>query len=171
MSTAVPSPTERLTYRQFTLADTPFLLELLTSPGWLAYIGDRGVNDLAGAEQYLHEKIFPAYKTPGAGPILAIRKTDGAILGNVGVYARPGLDLPDFGFAFLPQYHGKGYAYEASVAGMAFAMANGYTELLAITLPRNQPSRRLLAKLGFVEDGRVQLPHDDEELLRLRWQL
>ncbi|MEM6769270.1 MAG: RimJ/RimL family protein N-acetyltransferase, partial [Bacteroidota bacterium] len=61
----LPSP--RLTYRKITLDDAPFILELLTSPGWLQYIGDRGVHDLESAQGYIKDKVFPAYQTPGCG--------------------------------------------------------------------------------------------------------
>lgn len=163
------SPTERLTYRQLTLDDAPFLLELLTSPGWLKYIGDRGVHSIADAKQYIKEKILPAYAVPGCGPILAIRKSDGVILGNVGTYDRPGLEGVDFGFAFLPQFHGQGYAYEASKAGINWAAQHGHHELLAITLPSNAPSLKLLKKLGFQREPElIRLPHDEEELVLLR---
>ncbi|MEM9527769.1 MAG: GNAT family N-acetyltransferase [Bacteroidota bacterium] len=169
MLTSVPEPTKRLHFQRFTLADAPFLLELLNSPGWLKYIGDRGVHNLAGAEGYIQERIFPAYQEKGCGPMLAIRITDGVILGNVGVYKRPGLELPDFGFAFLPQFHGQGYAYEASLSALAYAQQEGHQELLAITLPHNLPSLRLLKKLGFRQEGEVQIPNDAETLQLLRW--
>lgn len=163
------SPTERLTYRQTTPDDAPFLLELLNSPGWLKYIGDRGVNSIADARRYIEEKILPAYKTPGCGPFLAIRKSDGAILGNVGVYDRPGLEGVDFGFAFLPRFHGRGYAYEASKAGIAWAEQHGHRVLLAITMPTNAPSLKLLDKLGFLREPElIRLAEDAEELVLLK---
>jgi ribosomal-protein-alanine N-acetyltransferase len=161
--------TDRLSYRRVTLEDAPFLLNLLTSPGWLKYIGDRGVYNEEDAREYITAKIFPAYETPGCGPMLAIRKSDDAILGNVGTYDRPGVDGADFGFAFLPQYHGQGYAYEASKAGLAYAQEHGFEELLAITLPVNEPSLKLLTRLGFVrEPDLIRLSEDDEELVLLR---
>jgi len=164
-----PAPTERLTFRRATLADAPFFVELMNSPGWLRNIGDRNVHNETDAVQYLTDRILPAYQIPGCGPMLCRLKTDGTIIGNTGVYERPGLDVPDFGFAFLPDYHGKGYAYEASVSHLAFAEAHGHTELLAITLPANGASLRLLRKLDFRDDGVITLPNDEVELLLLRW--
>jgi RimJ/RimL family protein N-acetyltransferase len=152
--------------------DAPFILELLNTPDWLKNIGDRGVYNLDQARDYIIEKCLPAYEVPGCGPMLCCLKTDGTIIGNTGVYDRPGLDLPDFGFAFLPEYHKQGYAHEASISNMAFAQAHGHTELLAITLPINKPSIRLLEKLGFVrEPDMIRIEGDDEELLLLRWRV
>lgn len=162
-----PHPTARLRLRPATLEDAPFFLELLTSKGWLDNIGDRGVYTLADARKYITERILTSYDTPGCGPMLCVLKSDGTIIGNTGVYARPGLDTPDFGFAFLGEYHGQGYAFEASVSSMAYALAHGHTELLAITLPTNEPSLGLLRKLGFVREPElIRLP---EELVLLRW--
>lgn len=162
-------PTKRLTYRRVTIDDAAFMLELLTSPGWLKYIGDRKVYDLEDARHYIRANILPAYQKPGCGPLLAVRKSDGIILGNVGTYDRDGLDGVDFGFAFLPQYHGHGYAYEASLAGIAHAEQHGHREFLAITLPINTPSLRLLEKLGFQrERDLIRLPNDEADLVLLR---
>lgn len=166
----LPHPTERLILRPATLDDAPFILKLLTSKGWLDNIGDRGVYNLDDARKYITDKLLPAYETPGCGPMLCVLKSDGTIIGNTGVYARPGLDTPDFGFAFLEEYHGQGFAYEASVSNLAYAVAHGYSELLAITLPSNQPSLALLGKLGFEREPElIRLPGDPEELVLLRW--
>ena len=167
--TNIPAPTKRLILRPATIDDAPFILELLNSKGWLDNIGDRGVYTLDHARNYITEKCLPAYEVPGCGPMLCVLKTDGTIIGNTGVYDRPGLDRPDFGFAFLDEYHGQGYAYEASVSNLAFAVAHGQIELLAITLPTNKPSLNLLRKLGFEQEPElIRIPGDDEELVLLR---
>ncbi|WP_020569674.1 GNAT family N-acetyltransferase [Neolewinella persica] len=166
----IPSPTERLTLRRATLEDAPFFLELLNSKGWLDNIGDRGVYTLEDAKEYITDRILKSYEVPGCGPMLCCLKTDGTIIGNTGVYDRPGLDLPDFGFAFLDQYQRQGYAHEASISNMAYAQKHGHTELLAITLPINQPSIRLLEKLGFTREPElIRIEGDEEELMLLRW--
>lgn len=164
-----PSPTERLFLRRATTNDAPYLLRLLNSKGWLANIGDRGVHTLDDATKYLTEKILPAYQNPGCGPMLCVLKAYGTIIGQTGVYVRPGLESPDFGFAFLEAYHGQGYAYEASVSNLAYAEAQGVNKLLAITLPNNTPSLRLLDKLGFIREPKlVSLPGDDKSFVLLR---
>ena len=167
-SPSAPAPTARLVLRPATLADAPFFLELLTSKGWLDNIGDRGVYTLADARKYISDRILNSYEVPGCGPMLCVLKSKGTIIGNTGVYDRPGLDLPDFGFAFLEEYHGQGYAYEASVSNLAFAEAHGHTELLAITLPTNEPSLKLLGKLGFAREGMTRIEGDEKEFVLLR---
>lgn len=166
--TECPLPTKRLIMRRCAETDAPFFLDLLTSLSWIENIGDRGVYCLSDARRYIRTKIFPGYKRPGMGNWLVCLK-DGTPVGCVGVYERPGLELPDFGFAFLEVYHGKGYALEASRSGMDLAQKAGLTELLAITLPTNKPSIRLLKKLGFREEDTIQMPNDPAPLLKMRW--
>ncbi|MGZ3952761.1 MAG: GNAT family N-acetyltransferase, partial [Flavisolibacter sp.] len=45
--------TQRLRLRQFDLGDSEFIIELLNSPGWIEYIGDRNVKTKEQAETYL----------------------------------------------------------------------------------------------------------------------
>ena len=165
-----PLPTERLSLHRCTEEDAPFFLDLLTSRLWIKNIGDRGVYNITDAKRYIRTKVIPGYKRPGLGNWL-VRLKDGTPIGCVGIYERDGLELPDFGFAFLEDYHGKGYAHEAAQSGMANALRVGITELLAITLPTNEPSIRLLKKLGFEEVEIVRIPNDPVPLLKLRWAL
>ncbi len=57
---------------------------------------------------------------------------------------------PDIDFAFLPEFQGCGYAYEAtqSILSHLDAVSEKPT-FVAMTLAHNQPSIRLLERLGF----------------------
>ena len=82
------------------------------------------------------------------------------------------MELPDFGFAFLPDFEGKGYGYEASVAILNYIKSSQpFEELYAITLPINQKSIGLLNKLGFKYQKRVKPFEDDKELMLFAKQL
>ena len=72
----------------------------------------------------------------------------------------------DIGFAFLPHYEGKGYAYESAVKMMQLAKeVFKLTHIQAITVEENQASRRLIEKLGFTFDKMVRLENDPVELM------
>jgi RimJ/RimL family protein N-acetyltransferase len=45
--------TNRLILRQFTTDDAAFIVELLNSPGWIQYIGDRNIKTEEQAKVYL----------------------------------------------------------------------------------------------------------------------
>ncbi|MFI4925495.1 MAG: GNAT family N-acetyltransferase, partial [Vicinamibacteria bacterium] len=71
----------------------------------------------------------------------------------------------DLGFAFLPRYWGMGYALEAAEVTMEYARGTlGLTRVVAILSQDNERSARLLVKLGFVPEGTIRMPGDDEEL-------
>jgi RimJ/RimL family protein N-acetyltransferase len=92
-----------------------------------------------------------------------VRKSDGTEVGMCGVLKRDTLPDPDIGFSFLPEFWSQGYALEAARAVMAHARETlGLGRILAITTRDNEPSMRLLARLGFRFDRLIAM--GDEEL-------
>lgn len=157
--------TERLILRRFTLADTDFIIELLNTEGWIKYIGDRNVRTSDEAIAYLENGPLKSYRNNGFGLALVELKMDRAPIGMCGLIKRDYLDDVDIGFAFLPVYTGQGYAAEIVKKTMEYAFGELQTaKLLAITLPGNQSSIKLLEKVGFKYASRFIVPETDEEL-------
>ncbi len=155
--------TERLRLREFTAGDAEFVHRLVNEPAFLRYIGDRGVRTLEDARRYIADGPVAGYATLGYGLMLAVRKSDGAEVGMCGVLKRDSLPDPDLGFSFFPAYWSQGYALEAARAIMRHARdALGLGRILAITTQDNEPSIRLLGKLGFRFDRILAM--GDEEL-------
>ncbi|MEM1260159.1 MAG: GNAT family N-acetyltransferase [Bacteroidota bacterium] len=95
-----------------------------------------------------------------------IRKADGEKIGSCGLYDREGLDGIDLGFAFLPEYEGQGYAFEASHRILQAAFQEfGLAQLSAITAKDNYASQQLLKKLKFKVANTITLPNGTQELL------
>ncbi len=158
--------TNRLLLRKMTLAEAPFILSLLNSPGWLQYIGDRNVRSIADAEQYITNAPLKSYTDHGFGLMLVVEKEQGMPVGMCGLLQRDSLDHPDLGFAFLPEYMGRGYALEAASAIIQYADETLQIDTVAaITVPDNAASVKLLSKLGFVLKEKTRLEGDAEELL------
>lgn len=142
--------TERLRFREFTLSDAVFIIELLNSPGWIQFIGDRNVNAIDDAKKYLVNGPFKSYRDFRYGLSMVELKTDGTPIGMSGILNRTTLDTPDLGFAFLPGFEGKGYGFEIANAIIKYARAElNINTLAAITKPDNSKSIKLLEKLGF----------------------
>lgn len=160
--------TNRLQLRNFTVDDAPFILQLLNSPGWLRYIGDRDVHTEADATKYVEERLIPSYSEHGFGFYCVEQKIDQAPIGMCGFAQRPYLDIPDLGFALLPDYTGQGFAAEAAEACLAYGKQLGLQEVTAFTLPINSSSLKLLERVGFHSPAPFSVPDDDEELLLLR---
>ena len=142
--------TPRVGLREFSLADTDFILRLLNSPGWLQFIGDRHVKTHQQAVSYLQQGPLQSYHQNGFGLCLVEKKDDKTPIGMCGLLKRNSLENPDIGFAFLEDFQGQGYAFEMASATLAYATDSlGISKIWAITLPNNLKSIRLLEKLGL----------------------
>jgi RimJ/RimL family protein N-acetyltransferase len=161
--------TERLVISEFTLEDVDFIIELLNSPGWLQYIGDRGVKTVDDAIAYLTNGPMKSYAEQGLGLWRVSLRDDGTHIGMCGLLQRAYLAHMDIGFAQLPRYGRMGYAYEAADAVLHYAAETlALPVVAAIVTPGNAASVRLLGKLGFVEKGLMAIPgSDDDEVLLL----
>lgn len=161
--------TTRLTLRPTSQDDAAFILELLNSPKWIQNIGDRQVTSLEAAKKYIAERMEPQQKRLGFGNFTLINTEDGKKVGSCGLYDREGLEGVDIGFALLPAYEGKGYAFESAEKLMQLAEQEWNLPMVqGITLEANIGSRKLLEKLGLQFVEHIHLPNDEEELLLYR---
>lgn len=106
--------TDRLQLKPTGLADAAFIQELVNTPKWKKFIGDRNINSVSDAEAYIESRILPQLERLGFAHYTMIRKLDGKKIGACGLYDREGLEGVDIGFALLPPYEGLGYAYEGA---------------------------------------------------------
>jgi RimJ/RimL family protein N-acetyltransferase len=159
--------TERLIISEISLEDAPFFYELVNDPAWIQFIGDRDVKTITDAENYLRNKIIPSYKKNGFGFYLVSTKIQNRPIGISGLIDRDGLDNVDVGYAFLPEFRGKGFAFEATKAILTFAKNDLHLDpIVAITNLDNLKSCQLLERLGLKFDKIIQLA-DDHEKCRL----
>ena len=156
--------TERLALREVTAEDAAFVLDLLNSPGFLENIGDRGVRTLDEARTYIAERVLGSYREHGFGMWLTEEKAGKRRIGLAGLVRREGLEMPDVGYAFIPDAWGRGYAQEAAAAVLAHAQGPmGIPKLAAITTPENFASMAVLRKIGFTFHGMITLPGAERE--------
>ncbi|MBB5397794.1 GNAT family N-acetyltransferase [Mucilaginibacter sp. AK015] len=155
-----------LSLRRFTVDDAAFVFELLNTPAWKKFIGDKNVNSHEDAVKYIKNGPQSMYAKHGYGLWLVSITETGRPIGMCGLVQRDYLDRPDLGFAFLPGFEGKGLAYEASMAALIYVHQHYQLDkIYAITLADNIRSRRLLARCGFVHDQTVTPPGDEGLLL------
>ncbi len=158
--------TERLILRKFTLDDAAFMLELLNTPAWLRFIGDRNVRTIEEAGQYLLNGNIRSYREYGFGFYVVVIKETNESLGICGIVKREGLDDIDIGFGFLPQFIGKGYGYEAATAMLDYALNDlKIKRIVAIINPENVVSIALIKKIGLQFEKMVRLSNKDIELM------
>jgi RimJ/RimL family protein N-acetyltransferase len=142
--------TGRLALRRLSLDDAEFILRLLNEPSFLRFIGDKGVRTLADARRYISTGPTASYERFGFGLLLVELKEGREPIGICGLLKRDWLDHADLGFAFLPRFWSRGYAFESASAVLDHTRRTfGLKRILAITAPDNAASVGLLRKLGF----------------------
>lgn len=146
--------TQRLFLEIVTKRDHAFILALVNSPGWIEFIGDRQVHTQKEAIEF----ITRIKSTKDLHYWVVRRKGDRVPLGIISFIKRDYLAHFDIGFAFLPQFAGNGYAYEAATALMhAMKLSPRHQTILATTNPSNEKSIALLSKLGFRFDKQMHV--------------
>jgi len=154
--------TPRLSIRMPAPEDAAFFFDLLNTPGWLRFIGDRNIKTLDDARAYITDRYLQHHADHGFGAYVVTLRENKTPIGVCGFFTRTYLDTPDLGYALLPAYEGHGYAREAAAAVLAYT---GRTDVLAIVSEANDRSIRLLETLGFTYRERVQPPGEDREVL------
>ncbi len=157
--------TEKLRLRELTEGDTAFIIELVNSSGWIKYIGDRNIKTPEQAKAYLENGPIKSYQENGFGLWLVETKHNKNPIGMCGLLKRNYLEDPDIGFAFLPEFIGQGYGFEAAAATLSLAKDQlKLRTLCAITMPTNHASIRLLEKIGLKFIKSFYPPDNHEEL-------
>ena len=158
--------TDRLALREFSENDAGFIIELVNTEEWRRYIGDKNIKTTKQAKDYLNNGPIKSYAEHGYGLCLVERNGDRAPIGMCGIINRPTLNHPDIGFAFLPGFLNQGFGYEIASATLQYAKhILKLDTVLAITVPDNSASIRLLEKLGFSFQNEIKSPDDTELML------
>jgi RimJ/RimL family protein N-acetyltransferase len=158
--------TERLHLRELVPErDAAVMLTLLNDPGFIRGIADRGVRSVEQAVEYLRGWHGTQYARDGFGHYAVELRDTGTFIGTTGLIKRADLALADIGYAILSEYHGRGYAEEASRGVMAYARdVLGMSAVCGIVSPDNVGSVRLLEKLGLRRQGDYMIAAEREPL-------
>lgn len=156
--------TERLHLRVMRLDDAAFYLRLVNEPSFISNIRDKGIRTLDQSRESIETGTLASQEKFGFSFYLVEGRTTHLPMGICGLTKRDSLDDVDLGYAFLPEFCGQGYAYEAALAVLTHTKnALPIKQLAAITSPTNERSNRLLIKLGFIFQRTTLLSGDSEE--------
>lgn len=156
--------TERLILRRFNVDDAEFILKLVNEPSFLRYIGDKKVRNVEDARQYILNGPVASYEQNQFGLNLVELREAHTPAGMCGLLKREELSSPDIGFAFLPEFWNRGFAFEAATAVLQDARERMRLQrILAITSLDNDASIKLLQRLGFTFDSVITLPATGEQ--------
>jgi RimJ/RimL family protein N-acetyltransferase len=152
--------TQRLVLNEINPNDAEFILELVNTPEWLEFIGERNIGSVAQANEYI-DKIIT---NPKSNFWVVRTKDQQVAIGIITFIKKDYLEYHDLGFAFLSKYTTKGFAYEASMAVLSDAIKHfNYKNILATTVKANTNSIKLLKKLGF--QFQKEIENDGDQLM------
>ena len=142
----IDKETQRLHLRPLNTNDTSFIIELLNTNGWKEFIGERNINNHDDALKYIENILAHS----GYYNHIVELKSSGKPIGIITLLNRDNQEFPDIGFAFLPQYEGQGYAFEASRFYLDILIkVKVYAKIIGVTKTDNIKSIKLLTKLGL----------------------
>lgn len=158
--------TERLLIRPVDVDDADVIFQLYNMPNFIKFIGNKNINSLSDAENYIKSKFLPQIEKRGFGNYILVLKEGNQKIGSVGIFEREGLDVVDIGFSVLEKFEGKGLMFEAAQKVKSIGMEEfGLNKISAITSKDNFSSQKLIERIGLKFQKYVTLPNDDEELM------
>ena len=148
MLSAIPKliETERTCVKALSQDDAEFMYQLMNTSDWLEFIGNRNIKNINDAADYI-KKV----ETSNEINFWVVQLKDQILpVGVVTIIKKAYLDHPDLGFAMLPIYYKKGYAYEGAKRIIShYFNDTSNKKILATSLKNNISSIGLLNKLGF----------------------
>ena len=162
-----PLETGRLTIRNFHPDDWPQLHELAVA--YQATEAAQYEDPWPTSEEEV--KGMANWFASGDEYLAVCLQASGALIGLLAIDRRDGAEgqVHNLGYVFHPGYHGQGYATEACRKGMRYLFEDLQIDgILTGTHPDNEPSVRLLERLGLKEVARGEYGISREEWLALQ---
>jgi RimJ/RimL family protein N-acetyltransferase len=166
--------TERLVLRRWSTDDVDALAAVFAEPAFWHFPFRRGFTR-DETEQFV-ERQLEHWATHGFGMWAVELKADGRLAGYTGLAIPTWLPqvLPavEVGWRLHPDHWGRGLATEGGAASLRYGFEKlGLDRIIAIAMPDNVASLRVMAKLGMVEalqtwDAERNVPHVVYEVMR-----
>ena len=148
--------TPRLILRPPRAEDLDGFAELLGDAEAAHFIG--GVQARSSAWRSM-ATMAGSWALKGFAMFSVIERATGLWVGRIGPWSPEGWPGTEVGWGVAPEFAGRGYAYEGSVAAMDYAVdVLGWTTIIHTINPDNLGSIRLAQRLGSYNMGPTQLP-------------
>lgn len=132
--------------RRFTPDDLDELVALRTDPEVRRYLGDQSRERVEQRLQY----YISHYEPHGFGVWAVILKETGQMIGWCGLMFLDETPEVEVGYGVAREYWGKGLMTEAAHACLRYGFEKvGLERIVAVAMPENQASRRIMEKLGM----------------------
>lgn len=137
--------------------------------GWAAFAGDAEATRFVGGLQpramawRTFAGMVGAWHLQGFAMFSLIEKSSGRWVGRCGPWQPEGWPGTEVGWSLSRDAWGKGYATEAAIAAMDWAVdVLGWTDIIHTIDPANLPSQRVAERLGATLRGPGKLPAPHE---------
>jgi [ribosomal protein S5]-alanine N-acetyltransferase len=163
MSNGVPTlETPRLRLRPYRAEDVEAMFALYSDPRVMRYWSFPPWTEAAQARTYL-DRALAGMDSGEIFPWAIAERDSDILIGALTLFSLHVEQLrAEVGYSLSPDHQGRGLAAEALRCGLACAIDSlGLVRIEADIDPRNEPSARLLERLGFQREG----------LLRKRWRV
>jgi ribosomal-protein-alanine N-acetyltransferase len=145
--------TERLVLRRFAPGDLDELARLRADPLVMRYIGEQSREKVEQRLQY----YIALYESHGFGMWAVIDKATQAMIGWCGLIFLDKTPEVEVGYGVARSYWGRGLMTEAARAALRFGFERaGLERIVAVAMPDNTASRRVMEKLGMRYEKNVQ---------------
>lgn len=155
---AVPRiETERLVLREFEPRDAPSVT-FYADPDVMRFI-PRGAwkrEDVEDGFLRMVDHRHAQWQSVGFGMWAIELKRSGAVIGHCGLQRLENGDEIEVYYLLDKPYWNQGIATEAARAALAFAAARGLRNIVAVAMPENIPSQRVMEKAGMIHVGRAR---------------
>jgi RimJ/RimL family protein N-acetyltransferase len=159
--------TERLILRPPAREDFDAWAAFHADPDTMRFLG--GVQSRTAAWRGLCT-VAGAWHLSGFAMFSLIERETGRWVGRVGPWRPEGWPGDEIGWGVAPEFLGRGYAYEAAVASMDYAIDFlGWTDVIHVIDPENAPSIALARRLGAENRGATRLPEPYQDALVDAW--
>lgn len=168
----LPIKTERLILREVEYSDAHNMFLLDSNPEVHNYLGKRMIaSEEEGKDIVQH--IKNQYIENGIGRWAAVEKSSGRFIGWSGLKLNNDIEMNgytnfyDIGYRLMPEFWGKGYATESSIASLEYGFnVLQLDTIYGITHFENEASHKVLLKIGLTLIDTFR--HESEDFL-LRW--
>jgi ribosomal-protein-alanine N-acetyltransferase len=148
--------TGRLVVCPFTEKDAAHFFALNGNADVMRYI--RPVKTREETDAFLLANIQGYHSAPQYGRWGVWKKADANFVGSFALIPTEGLTTMQLGYSLLPEYWGRGYATELTLAALEYVFIQVNLDVIfAYTEPANVASQQVLIKCGFTPtDDRLE---------------
>ena len=153
--------TERLALRDWRATDRAAHAAMNADPAVMRHFP---ATMTAAESDAMFERMATHWAEHGFGLWAVERSSDGAFLGFTGL-TRPSFEVHftpavEVGWRFVRTAWGHGYATEAAEAALRFGFERvGLEEIVSFTVPANEPSWRVMERIGMTRDTKDDFDH------------